>query len=426
VLLLFTVLRLHLMGVSLRRHSLVQHGRSALSRLWLPMAVVAGALIVMFAEVAADWAAIRPMTSGFEVFEELRRLAGTGASRWILWPFHAMVQLPLAGSPQKFLAALPATLVLLMLNYVWVLRGDAAFEEASAAYAEQRASARKAPIAARSSGRPLTGPFALGVSGRPETVILWKNLILLGRYASMRTLLRFIPVVIALVVLFSRTREAEGMASLVSALSLMLAGMTVLVGPQIMRNDLRQDLASLPLLKSWPVRGATVVRGELLAPGVVLTVATWLLLLAGVLLSRPNGSGVAASPFELNPITLALAAGVVAPALILTQLVLQNGLAILFPAWVSVGASRARGIDVMGQRLLMMAGVILALATALLPAAVVAGLVGFVVYTITQAVPIVAPAATLAVVMIGECWIAAELLGGVLDRTDVAALGPVD
>jgi ABC-2 type transport system permease protein len=165
-----------------------------------------------------------------------------------------------------------------------------------------------------------------------------------------------------------------------------------------------------------------------LAPGAVLTVATWLLIFTGAMCARPHSrEATDAAWFGLNrPASLALAAVFMAPAVILAQLVLQNGLAILFPAWVTVGTSRARGIDAMGQRLLMMAGTILALGTALVPAAIAAGLVGFGIYSITQAIPIVIPAVVLAVVMIGECWVAAELLGGVLDRTDVSALEPVD
>jgi hypothetical protein len=425
--LLFTIVRMHLTGVALRRHSLAQHGRSGLVRQWLPLVAVTTAVLVLATEVVTDWPAIARMTSAYQVFEELRRLAGTGASQWILWPFRAAVRLPLAGTPQKFLAALPAMLVLLALNYLWVLRGDTAFEEASAAYAERRATDRNAPSAARRNGKPLANPFALALSGRPETVILWKNLILFGRYASMRTLRRFVPVVVVLVIVMSRSRGSVGIASLVSGLSLVLATLTVLIGPQIVTNDLRQDLASLAVLKSWPVRGAALVRGELLAPGAILTVATWLLILTAALCAGSEPGGANPLSFEVaRPVVLALVAGLLAPALILPQLVLQNGMAILFPAWVVVGTSRARGIDAMGQRLLMMAGVIVTLVTALLPAAVAAGLVGLAIYAITQTIPIVIPALTLALVMFGECWIAAELLGRVLDRTDVGALEAVE
>ena len=66
------------------------------------------------------------------------------------------------------------------------------------------------------------------------------------------------------------------------------------------------------------------------------------------------------------------AAFLLAPAIILSQVVVQNGLAVLFPAWVAVGASRARGIDAMGQRMLLLAGMLLALVVSLVPG-IVAG-----------------------------------------------------
>jgi hypothetical protein len=100
-------------------------------------------------------------------------------------------------------------------------------------------------------------------------------------------------------------------------------------------------------------------------------------------------------------------------------------MAVLFPAWVVVGSSRARGIDAMGQRMLMLAGILLTLVAALLPGALVAGLVGLLVYAVTGIVPVVLPALVLAGVVIGECWLAIEGLGRVLDRTDVGALTPI-
>ena len=97
-------------------------------------------------------------------------------------------------------------------------------------------------------------PFTLAPDGPPETAILWKNLILVGRYVSLRTLLRLLPLVVVLGVV-ARANAGGGVAAFAGAMALPLAAMAVLLGPQMMRNDLRQDLARLPLLKTWPVRG---------------------------------------------------------------------------------------------------------------------------------------------------------------------------
>jgi hypothetical protein len=120
------------------------------------------------------------------------------------------------------------------------------------------------------------------------------------------------------------------------------------------------------------------------------------------------------------------AAFVVAPAIILSQVVVQNGLAVLFPAWVAVGASRARGIDAMGQRLFMLAGILLTLVVSLIPGVMAAAALAFLVYQLTGTVPIVLPALIVAFVIAGECWLAIEGLGRILDRTDPSAVEAVE
>ena len=250
---------------------------AGLSRQWLPLAVVMAGIGVLAATLINAWPALSAMTDGkCAVFAELQRLAGEGAAGVVLWPFRALVRLPAAASAAEFWSALPAALAILVVNYVWVLRSDAAFEEASAEHAEQQASRRRGPRAAV-KGNAAT-PFTLAPDGPPETAILWKNLILVGRYVSLRTLLRLLPLLVVFGVV-ARRDGGGGVAAFVGAMAMLLAAIAVLLGPQMMRNDLRQDLARLPLLKTWPIRGAAIIRGEVLAPTVVVTAVAWLLLL---------------------------------------------------------------------------------------------------------------------------------------------------
>jgi hypothetical protein len=412
--------RLHLVGVALRRSSLAAHGVRGLARQWLPLAAVIGAAGVLAATFANAWPALSALKGGEQVFAELQRLAEQGAAAVVLWPFRTLVRLPLSASAAEFLGALPAALALLAANYVWVLRSDAAFEEASAEHAEQQAHRRTATRAAV-KGAAAT-PFTLAPDGPPETAILWKNLILVGRYVSWRTVLRLLPLIIVFGVIAGRS-PAGGAAEFVGKMSLPLAAMALLLGPQMMRNDLRQDLARLAVLKTWPIRGAALIRGQVLAPTVVVTAVAWLLLLTAVLLGgglRPESRE--ATILGAHRLSLLAAAFVLAPAIILSQVVVQNGLAVLFPAWVAVGASRARGIDAMGQRLLMLAGIFFALVVSLVPGVVAAGAFAFLAYQATGATLILLPAVVVALVVAGECWLAIEGLGRVLDRTDPSAV----
>jgi ABC-2 type transport system permease protein len=423
--LLLTLFGLYSIGVSLNRASLARRGARGVARHWVPLAALAGALLTLGVTIGRDWPTLSAFASVRDVFAELQRITASGAASWVLWPFRALVRLPLAGSAAEFFAALPVTLGCLGLAYVWVLRGDTAFEEAAADQAEARA--RLKTPARRASARVTPTPFALASDGRAETAILWKNLILMGRFASLKTLLRVAPLIVVLALSIGRNAGRGGVAAAVAVACLTAAGFTVLLGPQIMRNDLRQDLGNLAVLRTWPVGGPALIRGELLAPASVLSALAWLAILGGsVLFSSVPATGSVELSMMLNRVSYAAAALLVAPALIVAQLVVHNAIAVLFPAWVVAGASRSRGVDAMGQRLLMMAGILLSLVVSVLPGAVAAGLVMIVGYVLTNTILVVLPAFVMTLVVLAECALATEWLGRVLDRTDVSALEPAE
>jgi hypothetical protein len=267
----------------------------------------------------------------------------------------------------------------------------------------------------------MSTPFTLALTGRAETAILWKNLIMVGRYLSIRTLWRIFPLIVLFFIFATRT-HSSGWLPVVSTLCLVFLGFTIMLGPQMARNDLRQDLAQLGVLKTWPISGSTLIRGELLAPAIVLTTIAWLLTIGATMLMNSFDIRALQGLSILQRVSYAGAAMAVAPGLILAQLVVQNGIAIMFPAWVSVGTARARGIEATGQRLLMMAGNILTLVLALLPGVLVGGVVGAIVYWQTGVVLILLPALIVSAFMIAECWLAVEALGRVLERTDISAV----
>jgi ABC-2 type transport system permease protein len=430
--LIFSIIGLHNTGISLSRQSVAKLGVTGLAKQWLPFAVLIASIGILTATVAIDWPRLSSLSNAPEVVDELQRIATTGPAGVVLWPFRAMMRVPLSATPAEFWAALPWVLLILAANYAWVIQADAAFEEAAAARAEKVAT-RMAAVRAGKLSTPTVKirpratasatPFTLSLTGRPETAILWKNLIMVGRYLSLKTLLRFLPVLVLLGVFASGNNHKEGVMTVIAATCLVFVGVTVLLGPQMARNDLRQDLASLAVLKTWPMSGAALLRGELLAPAVVLTLIAWTLTVCGALLTgNLQLDDATALTIALNRLSYAIAAMLVAPGIIMAQLVVQNGLAIMFPAWIAIGASRARGVEVTGQRLLMMAGNIITLLLALLPGAIVGGGVALLIYATTGVVLVVVPALILAMVMLGECWLAVEGLGRVLDRTDVSAV----
>jgi hypothetical protein len=411
--LLMAIVNLHLTGVSLSRESLGTHGMAGLARQWLPLVMVAGALVVLGGTVAIHWAELSAIDNGPDVIEAALRLTSTGAAAVVLWPFHALVRLPMSATPADFAAALPAVLIILLLNYAWVLRSDAAFEEASAELAEKVARVRKGPQPTGSGAKSLATPFRLSLEGRPEMAIFWKNLILIGRYLSWRTLLRVMPALVVFGVLVTQG-SSRGVSEALGRFSAIVCVMSVIMGPQIARNDLRHDLANLAVLRTWPMRGAAIVRGEVLGPAAILTGLSWLFALGFLMLSTRMQHRM--------PPTYVLGFMIVVPGIVIVQLLVQNAIAVMWPSWAAIGSRHSRGIDVMGQRLIMMFGLLVVFLIAVLPAGIAAALVGFGLYWATSSVHILLPAIVAAAVLLGEAFLASEVIGKILDRTDVGQI----
>ena len=269
-------------------------------------------------------------------------------------------------------------------------------------------------------------PFALAPTGRLETAIVWKNLIMVGRYASLRMLVRLAPMVISLGLMASFASRRNGIATVAAVFCLVLVAITVLVGPMVARNDLRRDLGNLAMLKAWPMSGATLLRGEILAPAVMLTSIAWLFILGAASLAGNLRVGFL-QPLVQDRLSYMMAALLLAPGMILAELTVLNGLAVLFPAWISTGATRSRGVDALGQRLFTTAGVLLTLVFAL-----AAGHGGrrprraAVSILLSGVLVVVIPAAIITSMLVLECFIVVEMLGRVLDRTDVSAVSPAE
>src|SRR5262249_40592005 len=114
----------------------------------------------------------------------------SGPAPYLLYPFQLVLRPFLARDAIGFFSASVPALAILVLHYVWVVRSDVAFEEASA----ELAGARAEQVAAAPQGkRPLSkrkrrrAPFALRPTGPPAVALLWKNLIGCGWIVTLRT-----------------------------------------------------------------------------------------------------------------------------------------------------------------------------------------------------------------------------------------------
>jgi len=418
------LLNLHFTGISLHRVPASTPGTTALVRRWLPSVIALVLVVIVARDLLTRWPEVdAAVAAGGDMMSELARLTMSGISRVVLWPFHAIVALPLADSASAFMKALPWPLFAIALNYLWVVSTDVPFEEASAELAEKIARVRKEGLKALRKSRPAVAtPFTLAPDGLMETAILWKNLISMRRSLSWLTLLPFFPLLIALgTAMVFAGGGGTSRADALTIVSMVVAALTVVMGPLMLRADLRQDLPSLSVLRTWPMRGATMVRGQVLAPALVLSLIVWLALTACVFFSLLGSSQIDL----VRRGSYFLAAATIAPGVILVQLLIQNGLAVTFPSWVTTGPPRG-GVEVMGQRMLLMIVGMLGLAAGVLPAVLLAGGLALVARFITGQIPIVVCGSVASAVLFGEAALGSELVGRILDRTDVSALDPTD
>lgn len=320
--------------------------------------------------------------------EELKGLATTvvegGPLGWVLVPVRWLVRPLIATEPVARLGGMAAQVVFCGLLYAVLMRLNVPIEEETLFRSQQRS---QAIAHVRSGNWHLAGRrakarkpwFRLRPTGVPWVGIWWKNLIAVKGIVGSRGLLIFLPVFVASTLLPLMSKGAT-VAAVLAMMLVPLSAMLVMMGPHILRSDLRQDLQSLDALKPLPLRGWQVLLGEVLAPASVLTILQWGLLALFAVLATVAGSGEDRMPRELMAGGLPLIAAVFLflPAFNFMSLLLLNGVAVLFPAWqTSLGGMGGRGFGVMGSQLLLMLGHLLGLAGMLLVPGGVGVAVGF-------------------------------------------------
>ena len=419
---LLTTLALHRLGVALLRGSLLEHGRTGIRARAVTLTLVGIAAVAVLLDVvqAAPALSLAWDLGPKEVLAAARGIAIRPVPAVLLLPGRLLVRPMLAQSWGEWgRVILPATAIL-MAHYVWVVRSDAAFEEsaAAAALARQR-SGRHSGSAPRFTARRVP---RLAPAGWPAGALLWKNLAAVMRTGRARGMvLGFVAAALAVGVLSAG--GSTTLLEIVGWLAAMWAGFLLVLGPQWVRNDLRTDLARLALLRSYPLRGRTVVGAETAGSTAVLTALQ--LGLIGIAYLAFWGGQVPEPSLELRTAVLA-AAVVFLPTINFLAMLIQNGAALLLPAWARIGPDRPIGVEALGHNMLVMSGFVVILAVLLLAPAVVAGAVFLGLEPVSgwwAAAP--AAAGALAVAAL-EARLLLSRLGRVFERTDPASVPPVE
>jgi ABC-2 type transport system permease protein len=424
--LMLSTLRLHFLAASFGREWLLDLG----VRVWLRRTLAAAVMIALFGG-SLWWLSQRGAPPEVADFDDLPQLmtyaAGVLATpplSYALTPFAWLAAPMFATDASMFLHALPWALGLMVAHYLWVLRFDTAFEEASMEVAQRRAAyasawrsgrRRQAPKKARSA------PFALAPTGFAPPAFLWKGLIALGGFYRLRTWLIACGLAVASLTWLASNPGARPALTAIGGAALSLSAWLFVLGPMFAQQSLRRMFEHLDVLKVSPLPGRQIVLGELMTAVAVITAAQWLLLLIGGLSLRTWAQG---GPFGTDDFVVTLiAAAALSPVLCGLMMCVPFAGMLLFPAWlVGIPGESRGGIEMMGQRLIFLAGYVLVLLLALLPAALSSALAFFATQWLggASAVALALAAAVALALLIAEWLLVVAWLGRRVDRLDLS------
>ena len=382
------------------------------------IAVVAAAFLIVGGGIGSSlqsWPA-----SASDAIVHLSRAVENGLPHVVLWPFIAVLRPLFVASWSAFAGSFAASLLVLAMTVVWMLSNDAAFD---LAVGEQSIVAVE-PIDAAAVVSPVErSGWTLATTGRVEVALFWK-----GAMQTLRTThfkWRYLPPLAALLFAFGvssatfmRAGEMRGPASLLTMLGGFVSVMAMLLGPQIMRGDLRSDFEHLDVLKTWPTSASQVIRGELVWPVAAVSAVVWAAALTAGIFS---GAALPRVAF-VDRWSVVVAALIAAPSMIAAQYAVQNTATILFPGWVQIGTQRARGIDAIGQRLILLAAIVVSLLLFALPGAVGAAVLWIVFRRLVGVFVFVPMAIVFSAIVLTEVLVVTELLGPAYERLDVMSI----
>lgn len=413
---LLVTMRIYYAAVSLTRARLQSAVPSVRRVAWVPIGLLAAALAIVVTSVARQLN--QPAASAADAFVQLARATATGLPHAVLWPFIAILRPPFAESTPAFLATMPASLIVLVVVTTWMLLSDQTFDEVAGQGGQARAMAERT-AAAPALGRDIG--WTLPLTGRPELALLWKGAMETIRGVSGKTWRYALASLFGIGGASFGVIAANGMrgpASAVSVVGGIVAVAAVVFGPQVANSDLRTDFEHLDVLKTWPLRAADVIRGEMAWPVLLVSSMAW----AGVLIAALfSGTALPDVPF-VSRWSFAIAAAFAGPALVAAQFAVHSAMTVFFPAWVQLGSQRTRGIDAMGQRLIMLAAIILSLALFAVPGALAGGVIWLIFHRIAGDVVYVPAAIVFSAIVLVEVLVVTELLGPAYERIDITSV----
>ena len=413
---LFTA-RVYASGVAISRERLSADDPRTRLAARLPLVIIVGALFVAVTPLVRALFGGGPIAGINDWLSRVVDALSSGPAQTALWPFVALVQPMFAGNSTEFVRSLGVAAGISAVACAWLLLNDKTFDQLTREAADKR---KDQPLRKKASYRARRIPWTLAPVGRPELAFAWKGLVQTLRVVEVRVLIR-LTLVVAWIG-FVASVSSRGASATLGVFAMIVAGISAVLGPLVLRIDLRQDLQHLEVLKTWPVRAAALVRGEMVWPVALLTTVVWLMTALALYVS----TAVFSTASLALRASVAIAVCAIAPSLIAAQVAMHNALALMFPAWVSFGVWRARGVDAVGQRLILVGGTVVLVALAAAPGAIIGGIIWFAFNRLIGPVVLV-PAGVVCSLVIGlEVLLVTEAIGPAYERLDLTSIERTD
>lgn len=413
----FSTMHLHRLGAALTHASTVEHGRAGFKRNWFAHVmtlVIIGSLMAVF--ITAQIEGKGKATTGLSFIQGIVEPLQQPWAQVVLYPFSIIVAPAFAKSVGEWALAMAPALLMMVLHIFWVLRSQAAFEEAAVEASAQRQQVIDAwrqrgtvakPRKVKGEGRTL----GLQPVGNPAIAIIWKNTLCFFRTVRPMQMIAsmMMPAIVGAYIGFKNNAGSAAIAGIAA----MFAFVLLLAGGATIRNDLRADMLNLSQLKSLPLRGREIVLAEVVSSALPLALMQVVLLDIAVLSLQLGRQAMDTA--VANSIVISLPFGIA--ALNLVGSTLRNGSAVLFPSWIRLGAEGAGGFEIIGQQMLSMLAMLLSfIVLMIVPAAVTLFIVMYVQPPAVVAIvfSVLVGAAALA----AECYGLIAWLGRAFERTE--------
>jgi hypothetical protein len=417
---LFSTLNLHRLGAALVRTSWKEHGKAGARRNVWSIAFFAGVVIAVVAGVLIDQHLFSAANNPAEYFNALATTLSRAPASIGLLPFHLVVSPTFATTIAVWIKAIPLAMLMLGIHVLWVLGTDTAFEEAAIEASAERARRLESFRNRRSLNGPVVakkaaGSLGLATAGHPALAIFWKNMLCLRRTAQLRLLIG--PVVMSLVLGAAVSENGRDPGIFAATAALTFAGMLLLFGGRLIRNDLRHDMLNLPMLKALPLSPRELIVAEVASSALPMAVLQQIMIVIAFV-----GASIAESvpvPLETR-LAILFASPFAVLSLNAALLTIQNGLAVLLPAWMRLGTAVNSGVEMLGQNLMATLANLISLAFALIVPAIIA----FVSVRYLMVTGILAMTLTIvftSIVLGFETYGVLRYLGRALDRAEPAA-----